>query len=200
MRRRSRRTEGQRRCRGAALTEAALISPLFFALIFGVVEMGVLFRDHLTVSNTTRDGARQAAAVGNDVDADWRILQTIKQSSAAASRNDIQRIIVFKASAPSDPVPSTCTGTAAPGGVAGVCNVYVLSDLNRPSSDFNCGVTGPDKYLCPVSVSNRDTRLVTLGYIGVYVELKHRYVTGFFGQTVDIRDTVVVRIEPRTTT
>ena len=37
-----------------------------------------------------------------------------------------------------------------------------------------------------------------LGYIGVYVEMRHRYVTGFFGASVMIRDTRVVRIEPRT--
>jgi hypothetical protein len=37
-----------------------------------------------------------------------------------------------------------------------------------------------------------------LGYIGVYVEMQHRYVTGFFGASVTIRDTSVVRIEPRT--
>jgi len=57
------------------MTEAALISPLFFALLFGVIEMGILFRDHLTITNATRDGARTAAASGSDVDADWRILQ-----------------------------------------------------------------------------------------------------------------------------
>ena len=50
--------------------------------------------------------------------------------------------------------------------------------------------TGPPYY--------RDTRMSGLGYIGVYIEMRHRYVTGFFGKSVTIRDTSVVRIEPRT--
>ena len=34
---------GRRRSRGTAMTEAAIVSPLFFALLFGVIEMGILF-------------------------------------------------------------------------------------------------------------------------------------------------------------
>lgn len=197
MRRRT-RAKGHRRCRGAALTEAAIVSPIFFALIFGVIEMGVMFRDQLTISNATRDASRAAAASGNEIDADYRILQAVQQSAAAAARNDIQKIIVFKAGGPSATVPASCTAIAGTGGVDGVCNVYQVGDLARPPGDFNCAVTAVDRYLCPTSVANRDTRLASLGYIGIYVQLNHRYVTGFFGTTVNIRDTTVVRIEPKT--
>src|SRR5688572_19402987 len=125
VRRRRRGAAGPRRTRGAAMTEAAIISPVFFALLFGVIEMGILFRDHLTITNASRDGARTAAASGSDVDADWRILQTINQSSAAAGRGDIQRIVIFKATSTSDKPSATCkAGTA----VDGVCNVYTAAD------------------------------------------------------------------------
>jgi hypothetical protein len=184
------------------MTEAALISPLFFALLFGVIEMGVLFRDHLTITNATRDGARTAAASGNDVDADWRILQTINQSAAAASRGDIQLIVVFKASSTSDKAPAACVAGSS---IDGVCNVYHVADFARPQSDFDCSNNLLDARFCPFGPISptgppyyRDTRMSALGYIGVYVEMKHHYVTGFFGKTVTIRDTTVVRIEPRT--
>jgi len=184
------------------MTEAALISPLFFALLFGVIEMGILFRDHLTITNATRDGARTAAAAGSDVDADWRILQTINQSAAAASRGDIQRIVIFKATSTSDKPSAACkAGTA----VDGVCNVYTAADFARPQSDFDCSNLLLDKRFCPFGPISptgppyyRDTRMSALGYIGVYIEMNHRYVTGFFGKNVTIRDTSVVRIEPRT--
>ena len=118
------------------MTEAAIISPVFFALLFGVIEMGILFRDHLTITNATRDGARTAAASGGDIDADWRILQTINQSAAAADRGDIQRIVIFKATSTSDKPTAACkTGP----GVDGVCNVYTVADFARPVSDFTCG-------------------------------------------------------------
>jgi hypothetical protein len=42
--------------------------------------------------------------------------------------------------------------------------------------------------------------MTALGYIGVYIQMRHRYVTGFFGASVMIHDTSVVRIEPRTST
>ncbi|MEO8694136.1 MAG: TadE/TadG family type IV pilus assembly protein [Acidimicrobiales bacterium] len=184
------------------MTEAALVSPLFFALLFGVIEMGILFRDHLTITNATRDGARTAAASGNDIDADWRILQTINQSAAAADRADIQRIVIFKATSTSDRPSATCkAGTS----VDGVCNVYTVADLARPVTDFTCAASSPDKRFCPYGPISpagppyyRDTRMSALGYVGVYVEMRHRYVTGFFGASVMIRDTSVVRIEPRT--
>jgi hypothetical protein len=184
------------------MTEAAIISPLFFALLFGVIEMGILFRDHLTITNATRDGARTAAASGNDVDADWRVLQTINQSAAAADEFDIKRIVIFKASSTSDQPTATCkAGTA----VDGVCNVYTAADFARPQSDFDCSNILLDKRFCPFGPASpagppyyRDTRMSALGYIGVYVELRHRYVTGFFGSAITIRDTTVVRIEPRT--
>jgi hypothetical protein len=188
------------------MTEAAIISPVFFALLFGVIEMGILFRDHLTITNATRDGARTAAASGSDIDADWRILQTINQSAAAASRGDIQRIVIFKATSTSDKPSATCkAGTS----VDGVCNVYTVADIARPVTDFTCSGTSPDKRFCPFGPAPplspgppyyRDTRMSGLGYIGVYIEMRHRYVTGFFGASVTIRDTTVVRIEPRTAT
>ena len=183
------------------MTEAAIISPVFFALLFGVIEMGVLFRDHLTITNATRDGARTAAASGNDIDSDFRILQTINQSAAAAARGDIKRIIIFTASSTSDKPPAACKSA----GVDGVCNLYTTADFSRPQSDFDCLDPAIDLHFCPwgpVSPSGppyyRDTRMSALGYIGVYIEMEHRYVTGFFGRTVTIHDTSVVRIEPRT--
>jgi hypothetical protein len=186
------------------MTEAAIISPVFFALLFGVIEMGILFRDHLTITNATRDGARTAAASGNDIDADWRILQTINQSAAAASRGDIQRIVIFKASSTSDKPTAACkAGTA----VDGVCNVYTMADISRPVTDFDCTNLLVDRRFCPFGPISpagppyfRDTRMSALGYIGVYIQMRHRYVTGFFGASVMIHDTSVVRIEPRTST
>jgi len=146
--------------------------------------------------------ARTAAASGNDVDADWRILQTINQSAAAATRGDIQRIVIFKATTTGDQPPAACkAGTAADG----VCNVYTPADFVRPASDFDCTNLLLDKRFCPFGPISpagppyhRDKRMSALGYIGVYIEMRHRYVTGFVGASVMIRDTTVVRIEPRT--
>ena len=47
--------------RGAALIEAAIIMPVLLMIVFGVFEYGLLFRDELTLAQSTRDGARARA-------------------------------------------------------------------------------------------------------------------------------------------
>jgi len=49
--------------RGQALTEFALIAPLFFLLIFGVIQMGILFGGQIGLTNAAREVARYASTV-----------------------------------------------------------------------------------------------------------------------------------------
>lgn len=53
---------------GQALVEMALVLPLFFLLLFGVIEMGRIGYAYLTISNAVREGARTAAIGGSDLD------------------------------------------------------------------------------------------------------------------------------------
>lgn len=47
--------------RGAALVEFAIVVPLFFLLVFGIMEFGWAFYQHLDVRHGAREGARLAA-------------------------------------------------------------------------------------------------------------------------------------------
>jgi Flp pilus assembly protein TadG len=49
--------------RGQAMTEFALIAPLFFLLMFGVIQMGILFGGQIGLTNAARDVARYASTV-----------------------------------------------------------------------------------------------------------------------------------------
>lgn len=51
---------------GQALVEMALVLPLFFLLLFGVIEMGRIGYAYITVSNVAREGGRIATIGGND--------------------------------------------------------------------------------------------------------------------------------------
>lgn len=53
---------------GQALVEMALVLPLFFLLLFGVLEMGRIGYSYITVSNAARAGGRTATIGGTDVD------------------------------------------------------------------------------------------------------------------------------------
>ena len=50
------------RCRrGAALVEFALVSGLLLLLLFGIIEMGLIFSDQVTLAQAAREAARSAS-------------------------------------------------------------------------------------------------------------------------------------------
>ena len=61
-----RRSRSEKRQRGAALMELAITLPLFFVMVFGMLEYGYFFYVAVTASNAAREGARQCtlAAAG----------------------------------------------------------------------------------------------------------------------------------------
>lgn len=48
---------------GQALPEFALVAPLFFVLLFGVIQFGFLFGGHIGLTNAARDAARYASVL-----------------------------------------------------------------------------------------------------------------------------------------
>jgi Flp pilus assembly protein TadG len=54
--------------RAAAAVEFAIVAPLLFMLIFGVIQFGIAFLEVQSIRGAVREGGR-AAAVGGDVDA-----------------------------------------------------------------------------------------------------------------------------------
>jgi Flp pilus assembly protein TadG len=63
-RRRPAARSGQQKERGATLIEFAIIVPLLAALLFGIIEFGVIYGDQINLRHGTRDAAR-LAVVGN---------------------------------------------------------------------------------------------------------------------------------------
>lgn len=53
-----------KRARGQALVEFALVAPLFFTLLFGIVEVGRFIFYYEVLNNATREGARYAIVNG----------------------------------------------------------------------------------------------------------------------------------------
>ncbi len=46
---------------GQSATELALVLPVFFLLLFGVIQFGVLYNNYVTLTDAVRAGARKAA-------------------------------------------------------------------------------------------------------------------------------------------
>jgi hypothetical protein len=183
--------------RGAVIVEAAIALPLFVALIFGIIEFGLLFHDYLTVANITRTGARTGSAAGNDLLADYDILQSVSGATAAMPRGNIQYIVVYDALTPDGPVSSSCANGLS---VPGICNVYVPSDLDRPETDFGCKNVGVlDSNWCPGTrrIASSALNGGPPNYLGVWVKVNHPMLTAMFGGQKTLLDSTVIRIEPR---
>lgn len=192
--------------RGAALVEAAIITPIFALLIFGILEFGMAFRDYLTVANVSRDSARAASAYGDDLYADYNIIQVVKQASKGFRPNEIQRLIVFNAGSVNGSITNTSHPAnaclAATVGINNVCNVYDSADLALDKSHFGCKTTETlDKYWCPAALNGQDGREIRASgppdYIGIYVMARHNFITGLFGPGMNITDEIIMRIEPQ---
>ena len=64
----------RRRERGATLVEAALAFPILILVIISILELGMAFKDYLTVSYLSREAARIGALAGDDPYADCALL------------------------------------------------------------------------------------------------------------------------------
>lgn len=183
--------------RGVAVVEAAIVTPVFFALILGICEISLAMNDYLAVSTAVRSGAREASTDGTDLQSDYLVLQAIARAGNAISRAKITRIVIYKATAYGDLPTTQCRGGTP---VTGTCNVYTSSDMSRPSTDFGCISTkNLDRYWCP---SSRKDTLTSGGtdYVGVWMSYTHTWLTKMFGNTLTLSDSSVIRLEPRTST
>lgn len=193
-RRRARRAEGSER--GAALIEAALITPIFLLVIFSIFEMGLLFRDSLTTDSASREGARAASTRGDRGDADYYIIRTIEHGLEAMGLERLQYVVVFKATGPNDTVPAACRVASQ----TDLCNRYTAADFfaeldtaaGADTGNFRCG--SRDSAWCPTT---RETSLSAgTDFIGIHVETRHEFITGFFSGGNDLGETTILRLEP----
>lgn len=190
-----------RRCeRGVSIVEAAFVTPVFFLLIFGVLEMGLLFNSYLSAGNMTRTSTRVASAVGDQYEADLVIMESIKKGDSSMVSGTLQTVVVFRATGPDSEVPEACKSAS----VAGECNRYtgadLVGELRLPphSTQFGCGNASQDRFWCP-NDRKRDLQgpKSPPDHVGVWVQVEHRYLTGIFGRTFTITDQVVMRMEPK---
>ena len=64
------------------MVEAAFVTPVFFALVLGVAEIGLVMNDYLAQASAVRAGARVASTSGNDIYSDYDILQRRRPRTA----------------------------------------------------------------------------------------------------------------------
>lgn len=169
-----------------------MVTPLVFAMLFGLLEFGFVFKDKLTISNASRAGARSGAAAGSNPMADYQILRAV--ASGTSSLAKVDRVVVFRGTSVHSPVPPACTTANA--GIAGVCNVYDGSDLSISGAAFSAdGYTKDDFW----AASSRITSLSAPSgpdYLGVWVRADHLSVLQSVIPSRALTDAVLMRLEP----
>ncbi|MDY7106845.1 MAG: TadE/TadG family type IV pilus assembly protein [Actinomycetota bacterium] len=180
------RARRARRCRGgrgAAAVETALVLPLLFTLLFGIIDLGLTFRLSNAMSNAVRTGARASAAAPRTPGFEQLALDAVLRGTDDLGNGALDYLVVFRAE-PDTGLPV--------GGDIESCTV----DCFRFDVDDVTGalvpVLGPLwSYLDQIACSGDDTDL-----LGVYARGHHDLAFGLLGESVTVTETAVVRLEP----
>jgi Flp pilus assembly protein TadG len=174
------------------MVEFAMIFPIMVLLVVAILELGMLFKDYLTISALSREGARIGALAGDDPLADCAILlglETLATPQDLARMTDgTNRVEIFRSSVNGTVVAGPNTGDYEGGGPA-QCSVPA-----SPSDTWTYN-SGP----WPPSSRNVDVgQGVSPDILGVRIRVTHQWLTGFppFRGSVQIDETTITRLEP----
>ena len=170
--------------KGAALVESALVLAILLVLAVGAFEFGMAFRDWLSVSSATREGARVAASAGPVDAADCAILEATAGSLLSIDGGRIRLVDIFQANSAGDPIGSFQTYRPFDSSTDDSANL-------RCTSWFAVNETG-------YPPAGRDNLGADRDWIGVRLEFEHSWKTGFlwWSGSVDWSDRTIVLMEP----
>lgn len=192
-----------------------MVMPVFFMVLFGVIDYGGAFRDYLTVNYLLQRGGRAAANAVNNPDADYTAVSQMAKAGGALPARSLQRVVIWRATddgsgsashrGPGSVVPPGCQ-VAGVGNSSDVCNVYsrAAGTLNPSRIDeglwSSCSnAANPGRFWCPTA---RKSAAQGPGgppdHLGIYVEVVHPLITGAFGSTLVIRQHGVFALESTT--
>ena len=178
---------GHRSQRGATLVEAAMVFPLLILIIVGILEIGLAFKDYLTISYISREAARVGALAGNDTNADCSILRGIGTVATEGDLNRITSIQIFKAD--TNGAQGVTNVATYDGGDPSLCTVPA-----QPSDSWTISPIGWAPTSRQTAVGSTD-----LDIIGVRIIMTHDWITNFppFRGSITIDESTITRLEPK---
>jgi len=172
--------------RGAAAVEAALVTPVVMALLFGIVELGFVFKDYLAVAGAVRSGVRIASASPRTSTFAQVAANRVARTGGAMNFQDVQQMWVYKVATTTDkPIGfsdfSNCTTCVKFRWDVGTQAFVQTSDTWSASTQNACSSS---------SVGGPPDR------IGVYIKLQHHAFTGLLFNTLNISEASILTLEP----
>jgi hypothetical protein len=201
-----RRLFGIRSERGAVVVEAALVTPLLMALLLGIIEMALLMKDDVALTSAVRNGGRiasaNAAAGPGGVSEGGDCLtpcspanapmfaqiaaNAIQSAGTALPKDSIQELWIYKANDKGFP--------GANGSTVMTCGTNCVKYKWVPSKDQFRYFSG--SWISSTVNACANSTAPAIDVLGVYMLAKHDFVSGFFGQSVNIDDHAVFTFEP----
>jgi TadE-like protein len=169
---------------GSALVETAIVLSLLMVLSIGAFEWGMAFRDWLSVSSATREGARVAASAGTIATADCAILEATAGSLLAIDDSSIRFVNIYKADT-----------TGAPTGQMHTYRPFDSDTDNSANLRCSSWFAVNDTAYQP---SARDNIGAERDWVGVRLEFTHSWKTGLFWWSggVTWSDRTIILMEP----
>ena len=172
--------------RGSSAVEAVIVTPLVMAMLFGIIELGFLFKDYLAVAGAVRAGVRIASANPRLSTFAQVAADRVAATGGAANFNDVQQMWVYKAAAATDK-PIGFSSFAD-------CTVCVKFRWDGATRAF-VPIAGSNNW-----ASTSQNACSSIGgppdRIGIYLQLKHDAFTNLVFNTVNISEASVLTFEP----
>ena len=172
---------GQRRRRppsfGQTMTEFALVVPVLFILVLGVLDGGLLMFSVGTARYAAVEGARQAAQLGNAATADTQTLQVIRDRAGTDRLFTVDEIDIYK-------LDQDGNGNLTPDPTL----------FNRYAAD-GTPLLSPE----PWQPATRNVGNGTSDFLGITVKFTYGWKSGLFKALGPVQSTATyyIRLEPQ---
>ncbi len=172
------------------MVEAAIVMPLLMLLVFGIIEWGLAFLTATSTNSAARSGARTASALTlNTTYADQARLAVESNLSGALPFATPLEMWVYE-------VPYTNpAGSPVPLRADELDMRRQLHQVHVGRHQhfvFTSGHAGPQRrWWCAASRPDQ------FDSVGIYLKVRHNFVTNFFGASKDIAEHTIMRLEPQ---
>jgi Flp pilus assembly protein TadG len=183
-RRQARRRDHQDTERGAALVETVLLLPIVILIVFGIVEFSSAYHDASVTSDAARAGGRIASAQARNPAYATNAAQAVSAALKTLPANEPLELWIYRANSKGYPGTlndfSSCTTK---------CIKY---SWNSSLRDWNYATPSGSGW----DSSTQQVCNEPFDEIGVYVKIRHDFVTPMFGASLTLQDHSVFRFEP----
>ncbi len=162
------RAARRRRDRGASAVEFALVAPVLFIILFGIIDYGIWFSDSISARQAVRDGARRGAVEqfgtcggGGELAS---LACTVKAGMGQISGTSYVRVVIATDPLANSVSPTTTAGAWKVGATLRVCAITQHTSL-LPLVPFPAGGFAKTRVDIPIEVAGAGAP-TRVGYAG----------------------------------